>query len=95
MSPNWIARMTNRASALIDRVISRLAHRVDVAKDAIAVRFTGECRHRTHQEMLAARSYCPDCRRRYAGWAAGIGLDIDPLTRDWARTGSERRENWN
>lgn len=91
MSRSWITEITNRARALTDRVIDRISHSVEVAKDNIAIRFTGECRHRTHAEMLAARSYCPDCRRRYASWAVGIGLDVDPQSRDWAR---RERSEW-
>jgi hypothetical protein len=80
--------------SLLEKWLARFTNRIEAAKDRVAVAITGRCRHRTHQEMLAARSYCPDCRRRYADWAGGIGLDIDPLARDWARHGSERREDW-
>lgn len=78
------------------QLAKRITHRVDVAKDTTALTFIGRCRHATHQEMLAARSHCPDCRRRYVRWAVNVGLEFDP-ERDgafsqWARRG---RSEWN
>ena len=68
--------------SLLNAWLARITTRIDDVRDRVAVATTGRCRHRTHQEMLAARSYCPDCRRRYVAWAEGIGLGVDPSGRD-------------
>jgi hypothetical protein len=68
-----------------------LARKKNSVLDHAAVTLTGHCRHKTHGEMLAARSHCPDCRRRYVRWAISAGLDFNPERdgsfSEWARHG--------
>lgn len=82
------------AAVVVTRIVSRVAHRMELAKDHVAIKVTGGCGHRTHAEMIAARSYCPDCRRRYVNWAIGAGLEIDSLSGSWARRGQDGRSEW-